>query len=98
MSIRKRIGNVSQQVGGSQTFNAPGTWTSPARLVSVTVAGRGSAGNPGTNGAAGSAGSGANTGLPATEGQQYPVSVTPSQSYPIVVGPGGFVTISWNPQ
>jgi hypothetical protein len=24
--------------------------------------------------------------------------VTPSQSYPIVVGPGGFVTISWNPQ
>jgi hypothetical protein len=24
--------------------------------------------------------------------------VTPSSPYPIQVGPGGFVTISWNPQ
>jgi hypothetical protein len=28
----------------------------------------------------------------------FPVSVTSSTPYPIQVGPGGFVTISWNPQ
>jgi hypothetical protein len=28
----------------------------------------------------------------------FPVAVTSSTSYPIVVGPGGFVTVSWNPQ
>jgi hypothetical protein len=34
----------------------------------------------------------------ANPGSQYPVSVTPATSYPITVGPGGFVTISWNTQ
>jgi hypothetical protein len=34
----------------------------------------------------------------ANPGSQFPVSVTPLTSYPVVVGPGGFVTISWTPQ
>ena len=32
------------QAGGSITFNAPGTWTTPARLLRVNVEGKGAAG------------------------------------------------------
>ena len=46
------------QAGGSITFNAPGTWTTPARLLRVNVEGRGGDGNPGNSGTGGNGGAG----------------------------------------
>jgi hypothetical protein len=36
--------------GGSQTFNASGTWTAPTGITKVTVNGRGGTGNAGNAG------------------------------------------------
>ena len=41
MSIRRLIGRNAQERAGSVTFNAPAIWTSPNRVVSVNVAGKG---------------------------------------------------------
>jgi hypothetical protein len=51
-------------------------------------------GNPGSPGSAGTGNSGS-AGSPSTSPG---VSITPATSYPITVGPGGFITISWNTQ
>ena len=48
----------SQEIAGSVTFNSPGTWTSPNRLVQVTVQGQGGTGNSGNPGTAGTGGPG----------------------------------------
>ena len=45
------MGNM--QASDSVTFNAPGTWTTPARLLTVTVNGKGGAGNAGGTGTGG---------------------------------------------
>ena len=58
MSIRRLIGRNAQERAGSVTFNAPAIWTSPNRVVSVNVAGKGGTGNPGNNGIGGNAGYG----------------------------------------
>ena len=80
------FGGVSITPGGSQTFNASGTWTAPAGISSVTATGRGGAGNPGNAGAAAN---------PTTFNA---VPVVGGTSYPVTVASGGQVNISWNPQ
>jgi len=44
-------GNMDE--GGSITFNAPGTWVTPTRLLRVDVQGRGGSGASGNSGTAG---------------------------------------------
>ncbi len=69
------------------TFTAPGSWTAPAGVTSVTVEAWGGGG-----------GGGAGTGNPAKggggAGGQYAkevVTVVPGNAYPIIVGLGGTV-------
>jgi hypothetical protein len=52
------FGGVSLTPGGTQTFNAPGTWTAPVGITSVNVNGSGGSGNPGNTGNTGGGGAG----------------------------------------
>jgi len=47
---------------GSQTFNASGTFTAPIGLKTVSITGRGAAGNTGSTGNSGNSGNGGNGG------------------------------------
>ena len=58
MTIRSKLLQTGGTRGGSATFNSPGNWQAPPRLVSVTVAGRGGLGASGNFGTGGSAGVG----------------------------------------
>ena len=95
----------------SVTFNNPGTFVAPMRLRNLTVTGRGgsgnagNAGNGGNGGTAGSAGTAGNpgTGNPGGAGGTAPASnlaslITGGTSYPVVVGPGGYITITYETQ
>jgi hypothetical protein len=83
----RKLTSGSQEFAGSVTFNAPGNWTSPNRLVQVTADGRGGTGNPGNPGTAGNGGA---------RGNGNPGNLAGGGS--LVPGTGGFVTISWNTQ
>lgn len=52
----------SQVAGGTQTFNASGTFTSPAGVLKVNLTGKGAAGNTGATGNGGNTGNAGGTG------------------------------------
>ena len=54
----RKLYRGNMQESGSITFNAPGTWTTPSRLLSVTVTGLGGPGGTGNPGIAGNGNAG----------------------------------------
>jgi len=57
-------------VADSVTFNAPGTFTAPTRLRTLTVTGRGGDGNPGNPGTAGAGGAAGTKGTAGAAGNK----------------------------
>jgi hypothetical protein len=87
--------------GGTETFNAPGTFSIPpgVKKVSITGVGGGGGGGRGNAGNAGGCGGGGGCGVAGTPATFNCVPVTPGCTAPITVGsPGGQIVISWNPQ
>ena len=58
-----RLGGIALTPGGTQTFNASGTFTAPVGITKVNLNMRGGSGNPGNPGNPGCPGGGGNGGF-----------------------------------
>ena len=80
-------------------YYGTGTFNWPVGVECVWVTGCGGGGGGGGAGNAGNPGTGSgNPGNVGSSATYSCLTVSGGSSYPVTVGPGGFATISWDPQ